>query len=511
MISEKCRAWSRKISIAVVLAGLLISGCSDPQTSSVSSDETVSTVTKSKVEQQATISPEGTSTTLDFATWNLEWFGDTENGPSDEQLQLENVQTVISGLDMDLWSVQEVTSTTHFNNLLSSLSGYDGFLANDSSVENGPEYYSDYDNNELKVGLIYKTDLISVNSARVILTSYDYEFAGRPPVEVQLTATVDGVSKDIVVILLHAKAGSGSDDWERRNQASIALKTYMDDNWPTTTSMVIGDFNDDVDESITNKPMDSPYKNFADDTVEYIFPTEKLSNEGVSSTVYYSDMIDHHLNTNELNASYVDGTVQVFPANDYIADYDQTTSDHYPVLSNYSLSGDDGGDTNSAPTASFTYSTTDLIADFDGSGSSDSDGSISDYSWDFGDGNTGSGSTVSHTYSSEGTYTVTLTVTDDEGATGSESQDVAVSESTTEEISLTATGYKSKGLQKVDLNWSGATSTDVDVYRDGSVIITTLNDGEHIDNIDQRGGGSYSYKLCESGTTSCSNEATVTF
>lgn len=90
-----------------------------------------------------------------------------------------------------------------------------------------------------------------------------------------------------------------------------------------------------------------------------------------------------------------------------------------------------GGDTNSPPTASFTFSCTDLSCDFDGSGSSDSDGSISSYDWDFGDGTTGTGETVSHMYDADGTYTVTLTVTDDGGATGSESQDVTVSESST--------------------------------------------------------------------------------
>jgi subtilisin family serine protease len=79
-------------------------------------------------------------------------------------------------------------------------------------------------------------------------------------------------------------------------------------------------------------------------------------------------------------------------------------------------------------------------------------------------------------------------------------------------FSLTATGYKVKGNQKADLKWSGATSTNVDVYRDGSKLTTTANDGFHTDNIDRKGGGSYTYKLCEAGsTTACSNEVTVTF
>ena len=50
----------------------------------------------------------------------------------------------------------------------------------------------------------------------------------------------------------------------------------------------------------------------------------------------------------------------------------------------------------------------------------------------------------------------------------------------------------------------------MDVYRDVGLIVTTLNDGFYTDNIDQRGVGSYTYQLCEAGTTTCSNEATVT-
>lgn len=170
-----------------------------------------------------------------------------------------------------------------------------------------------------------------------------------------------------------------------------------------------------------------------------------------------------------------------------------------------------GGDGNSPPAASFTDSCADLTCAFDGSPSSDSDGSIANYAWNFGDGNTGSGVSPSHIYAGGGTYTVTLTVTDDDGATGIDSRSVTVSGPASGTMTLSATGYKVRGVKHADLSWSGATSTDVDVYRDGSSIATTGNDDSYTDDTGQRGGGSHTYQVCEAGTSTCSNETTVSF
>lgn len=106
------------------------------------------------------------------------------------------------------------------------------------------------------------------------------------------------------------------------------------------------------------------------------------------------------------------------------------------------------------------------------------------------------------------TYSVVLSVTDDDGATDTDTQNVTVSDGS---MTLTATGYKVKGVHHAGLEWSGAGSSDVDIYRDGAKIGTTANDGFYTDNIGNKGGGSYIYQVCESGTTTCSNEATVTF
>jgi hypothetical protein len=80
-------------------------------------------------------------------------------------------------------------------------------------------------------------------------------------------------------------------------------------------------------------------------------------------------------------------------------------------------------------------------------------------------------------------------------------------------FTLSADGFKVKGLQKVNLTWSGATTPNVDIYRDGAWIVTTGNAGDYRDNIDERGGGTYSYQACESGTLPpiCSTTETVIF
>jgi PKD repeat protein len=172
--------------------------------------------------------------------------------------------------------------------------------------------------------------------------------------------------------------------------------------------------------------------------------------------------------------------------------------------------GEGGGGGNNPPVASFTSSCTGLSCSFTDT-STDSDGTVTGWAWDFGDGNTSTAQNPTHGYAAGGTFTVTLTATDDGGATGSSAQEVTVTEPPTGGFTLSATGYKARGLQKSDLTWSGATSTNVDVYRDGAVIATTANDGSYTDNIDVRGGGSYTYEVCEAGTSTCSNTATVSF
>jgi thermitase len=76
---------------------------------------------------------------------------------------------------------------------------------------------------------------------------------------------------------------------------------------------------------------------------------------------------------------------------------------------------------------------------------------------------------------------------------------------------LTARGRKVKGLQKVDLSWNGLSGSAIDVYRNSARVMGTPNDGAETDTINKKGGGSYTYRVCAAGTTTCSNNASVSF
>jgi hypothetical protein len=175
-----------------------------------------------------------------------------------------------------------------------------------------------------------------VTEARVILTANDFDFAGLPPLQVTLRVMINGAIENVVVIILHAKCCSDSGSWARRRNAANALKSYLDTNFPTQKVWVIGDFNDDLDTSITPGSA-SPYANFVNDVVRYRFPTKALSDAGAPSTTSLPDTIDHHLNSNEANATYIVGSVEVFRVDQFIPNYGVTTSDHYPVLTRYTL------------------------------------------------------------------------------------------------------------------------------------------------------------------------------
>ena len=112
---------------------------------------------------------------------------------------------------------------------------------------------------------------------------------------------------------------------------------------------------------------------------------------------------------------------------------------------------------------------------------------------------------------SDGKHNITASVTDSGGNSAYAEVPITVGvQGGGSGITLSATGYKVKGVKYADLTWNGNTSA-VDVKRDGVIIDTSVSGSTYNDNTDQKGGGSYTYEVCETGTSTCSNIVTVIY
>lgn len=268
----------------------------------------------------------GTDTTLDIGTWNIEWFGDSLNGPSNEVTQLKNVTEVIQGMNLDLLGLCEISNAGYWAKLQSNLPDYGAVLTNYSQTQ--------------KTGLLYRKSMFRLLYSKSILLAFDYEFAsGRFPLEVALE-TQWGTKKDTMYIwVMHLKANTGSTSekltsYNRRAKAAEELKNYLDPKkrWK---GVVLGDWNDDLDVSIVSGKA-SPFVDWRNDT-NYVFPSYRLSLAKQKSTASYSEMIDHMCVTTSMKSNWLLNQSGVMVGDAYVPSYRFNTSDHYPVWARFSM------------------------------------------------------------------------------------------------------------------------------------------------------------------------------
>ena len=66
--------------------------------------------------------------------------------------------------------------------------------------------------------------------------------------------------------------------------------------------------------------------------------------------------------------------------------------------------------------------------------------------------------------------------------------------------------------RKTRLNWRGATSPNIDIYRNNVLIATQPNEpGVYTDSTGDTGRAQDRYRVCEAGTATCSNDVLVRF
>lgn len=290
------------------------------------------------------------TTSLNVVNWNIEYFGSTSNGPTDDNLQQANAKKVMDQLGADAYGISEVVDVSRFGSLVSSLNGGYSYVVADYC--SGGSTASACASAQ-KTAFVYKTSMFSNVSTRALLktsaTAVSNWSTGRLPMLVTADVTKNGETRTVHFIVIHGKANTGTtaeqiDAYNRRKAAAQELKDTLDAQFASANIILLGDFNDDLDRTIaptTGADTVSSYQPIVVDSTDanhYKSVTLILSNAGLSSTVNNPEMIDHVVISNELDGSYINESATIFTDIESLAtitNYANTTSDHYPVLTRY--------------------------------------------------------------------------------------------------------------------------------------------------------------------------------
>ncbi|MCF4102703.1 DUF5689 domain-containing protein [Gillisia sp. M10.2A] len=297
--------------------------------------------------------------TFDVVAWNIEWFGDESNSPAagnanSDEIQKEKVKEILLELDADVIAVEEISDEVLFAQMVGEMEGYNFVLSDATSYPDSP--------GGQKLGFVYKTETVSVTSTRAmfksvhpfyegdgsLLTDYpespDRFFAsGRLPFMMEAQVTINGESQAVNFVALHARANGSTDSQSRYDMRKYdveVLKDSLDTYYSNKNLIILGDYNDDVDETVADNVNTtiSTFQKYVDDTENYDILTSILSEQGYRSYVLRENMIDHITVSNELSPNFISGTARVH-YEFYSTEYIRTASDHFPVSVRMQMKG----------------------------------------------------------------------------------------------------------------------------------------------------------------------------
>ena len=249
---------------------------------------------------------------IEVVTWNIEFF------PKQGQRTIDSVYNIITGLNADIYCLQEIYNINSFLNLADDLIEYDYVISDDT----------DY----LNLVVLYKKNDFLVRSKTSLFTDSMYEFASRPPLRLEMTYTGEN-SMDFTLINMHLKCCN--DGYNRRVQSSDILNDYLKNSIQLgfVNHIVVGDWNDDISDSYSQ----NSFNVFLDDQDSFKYVT--YENAHSSSNTYDSfpgfgsgSFIDHIMISSDLFEEFETSDVQTIRIGDYISGYDEVISDHRPVV-----------------------------------------------------------------------------------------------------------------------------------------------------------------------------------
>lgn len=280
--------------------------------------------------------------TLKVVNWNMEYFGDNASQLPEE---MDKSRTIMNNLSADIYALVEVVNVDSLYSLTKSLNdNFDFVVSSYGSFATSPSD-PDYESAQ-KLAFVYRTSKVKNVTARALLdnsvgNAYYNWASGRYPFYV--TADVKYNSnqwQELKFVILHAKANADNKSCLRRYEGGLELKDSLDKNMPNDKIIILGDFNDDFDNSICGGP--SNYEYFVKDSTGnnyYIFPTLPLSRQGLASIYGYPSFLDHVILSNEMSNDYIPGSALMLKdeVESWVTDYTRYVSDHYPVETFYTL------------------------------------------------------------------------------------------------------------------------------------------------------------------------------
>ena len=165
----------------------------------------------------------------------------------------------------------------------------------------------------------------------------DYNFAGRPPLQVDLILAENGENIPLSIINLHMKCCDSG--LYRRQKAAQMLYEYLDINYDKQSNIIVlGDWNDDTKDK-TGEHCFEPF--FQDD--RFYFTTREISND-IDQASYpkepYVSFLDHIMVSEHMIPRGSKYNVQTIPIGNFMGGYtvyETYISDHRPVMLSFSV------------------------------------------------------------------------------------------------------------------------------------------------------------------------------
>ena len=250
---------------------------------------------------------------IEIITWNCEFF------PAANDSTIKALSEIVKDIDADIIAFQEIKKAGWFEKLMQRLPEYSYIISMQASF--------------MDLAIIYKKDMFDFISHTELFSDNDYNFAGRPPLKLDLRDKKSNT--EFSIINLHMKCCDSG--LKRRKKASQMLYDYIVST-NINNYIVLGDWNDDLKDS-ENEHCFTPFLNdnnfyFVNDQIVW-----DLNQASYPKHPYFS-FLDHILVHKSLVSLESINNVVTIPIDEYMNGYDiyeTYISDHKPVLLSFNL------------------------------------------------------------------------------------------------------------------------------------------------------------------------------